>query len=106
MDYSRAIRIVRSARGLSQKELSELAELNPGYISRIEKGTRQPTAKAVERISKALDVPLYLILLLASGDSDRVPKAALAEDLLQVLLDTNETDPKNAKERPTSNKNA
>jgi transcriptional regulator with XRE-family HTH domain len=105
MDYSRAIRIVRSARGLSQKELSELAELNPGYISRIEKGTRQPTTKAIERISKALDVPLYLFLLLASGDTDRVPKAALAEDLLHVLLDTDETGTGNAKKQQTTHKN-
>ncbi len=105
MDYSRATRIARSARGLSQKELSELAELNHGYISRIEKGTRQPTTKAIERISKALGVPLYLFLLLASGDTDHVPKATLAEDLLHVLLDTDETGPGNAKKRQTTRKN-
>lgn len=89
MDYAKAIRIIRSARGLSQKELSELIGYTPAYISRIEKGTRIPSIDVLQRISDRLGIPMHLIMLLATTNSEKIPASSIekfATDLLDLLL--------------------
>ena len=46
----------RAARGLSQETLAEKADLDPTYLSDIERGTRNLSVKNVVRIAKALGV--------------------------------------------------
>jgi transcriptional regulator with XRE-family HTH domain len=70
MDYGKAIRIARAARGISQKDLASLAGLNGNYISLIESGHRVPSTEAVESLAKALKVPMYLLALLGSAPED------------------------------------
>jgi len=91
MNYSRAIRTVRATKGVSQKELASLANLDPSYVSRIESGERIPTLEVVETISKVLHIPVYLLMLLASEQKDLkgVPEKEtkeIANNLLDVLL--------------------
>lgn len=91
MDYGRAIRVARSARELSQKELAQRLDVDPSLISRIEAGTRRPSTKTLEDIADALGVPMYLLLLLGSEESDlrAVPSdhaAALGRKLLRILV--------------------
>jgi transcriptional regulator with XRE-family HTH domain len=91
MNYSKAIRTVRAAKGISQKELASLAKLDSSYISRIESSERVPTIEAIESISVALGVPLYLLTLLASEQKDlkNLPEkdtTKIANKLLALLL--------------------
>jgi transcriptional regulator with XRE-family HTH domain len=91
MDYGRAIRIVRAAKGLSQKELAELTGLNGTYISMIESGRRVPSTEALESIAKAMKVPFYLIALLGSDAEDlqgisREHASSLGQELLQLVV--------------------
>ncbi len=65
MNIGEAIRIVRSRKGLRQRELAERLGLNQSFLSLVEKGKRQPTLKTVEKIARAMTVPPQLILLLA-----------------------------------------
>ena len=52
----------RKALGLNQKELCIKAQITESTLSRFEKGTREPRADAVSRLSKALEVsPNYLV---------------------------------------------
>lgn len=93
MNYSKAIRTVRAAKGISQKKLASLAKLDPSYISRIESGTRMPTIEVIESIAETLNVPVYLLTLLASEQKDlkNLPEKdtnIVAEKLLQLLLST------------------
>ena len=93
MNYGKAIRIVRSARGLSQTELAKELDLAPSYISRLETGSRKPTMETMEAISGALDVPLYLLILLSSEKCDikGVPREHIRElgmNLLSLVVDT------------------
>ena len=91
MNYSKAIRTVRAARGISQQELASRAKLDASYISRIESGGRVPTLEVLETIAKALKTPVYLLTLLASEKDDLqgLPEKdtkEIATNLLGVLL--------------------
>lgn len=91
MNYNKAIRTVRAAKGISQKELAALTKLDASYISRIEAGQRIPTLEVIELISKKLKIPVYLLTLLASDQEDLhgLPEKEtknIATDLLDVLI--------------------
>jgi transcriptional regulator with XRE-family HTH domain len=55
------IRHLRRERGLIQRELAEAAELSLNAVSLIERGQTSPTVATLERIARALDVPLVSI---------------------------------------------
>ncbi len=46
----------RKARGYTLQELAEKAGLSPSYLSEIEKGSKKPSLKSLERISHALGI--------------------------------------------------
>lgn len=52
----RNIRRHRNAQGISQEELAFRAEMKRSYVSGIERGTRNPTVQALERLASALDL--------------------------------------------------
>jgi transcriptional regulator with XRE-family HTH domain len=70
MDYGKGIRIARAVVGIRQKQLAKLSGLDASHISLIEKGKRHPSLEALERISKALNVPQDLLVLLAAEARD------------------------------------
>lgn len=59
MLIGRRIRELRKKMGLSQEELSERAEITPNYLSRIERGTENPTLDALIRLADALEVEMW-----------------------------------------------
>jgi transcriptional regulator with XRE-family HTH domain len=50
------VRRQREARGLTQEKLAERSNLDPTYISGIERGLRNPGIKNVARLAKALGI--------------------------------------------------
>ena len=90
VDYGRATRICRAARGVSQSSLASSAGLDPSFLSLIEAGKRQPSTKTVHALAEALRVPAPLFVLLASpaesvkqGHAEDVH--ALSHALLRLL---------------------
>jgi len=59
---ARAIRSAREAAGLSQESLAEIAGLNRGYLGEIERASANPSIVTLEKISKALNIPLAELL--------------------------------------------
>jgi len=59
MQLGDAIKKVREAKGLSQKEASAACKLDQGHFSRIEGGKMDPTFSIVVKIAKGLKVQLY-----------------------------------------------
>lgn len=55
--FGRNVRRLRVERGLSQEELAHEADMKRSYLSDIERGTRNPTIRALERLAQALNVP-------------------------------------------------
>jgi transcriptional regulator with XRE-family HTH domain len=56
--FGSAVRVRRTAAGISQEKLAERSGLHPTYISMVERGVRNPTLDAASRIAKALKVSL------------------------------------------------
>lgn len=54
--FGQSVRKYRDAKGYSQEELAEKADLDRTYISDIERGTRNPGVKNVVCLAKALGV--------------------------------------------------
>lgn len=87
MNYGKGLRVVRAARGVSQRALAEKTSLNANYISLVEGGQRGLSTDVLERLCAALDVPVYLVALLGSDAEDlRGVNAAQAETLGRQLL--------------------
>src|ERR1700730_3063223 len=70
MDYGKALRIARAITGLQQKELAELAEIDPSHISLIEKGKRKPSVETIHKLATTLQIPEHLLMLLAADPQD------------------------------------
>lgn len=50
------VRQAREKKELTQEKLAEIAEIDPTYVSGIERGLRNPGIKNVARIAKALGI--------------------------------------------------
>lgn len=92
MNYGKAIKTIRAAKGISQKELNKKLELDSSYLSRIEKGERIPSVELLETIAKKLQIPLYLFMLLSSDKEDikgvdEKDIQKISKNLLHALLE-------------------
>jgi transcriptional regulator with XRE-family HTH domain len=61
----KAIKQLRTDRGLSQEEVGRRAEIHPTWISHIESGRNNPAWGSVRRIAAALEVRLSELAALA-----------------------------------------
>ncbi|MFD4760509.1 helix-turn-helix domain-containing protein [Streptomyces sp. NPDC058439] len=57
-----AIQARRTALGLSQTELAQLARTTQAQVSRVERGAIPPTLPVLERLARALDADLEVTL--------------------------------------------
>jgi transcriptional regulator with XRE-family HTH domain len=96
MNYGRAIRIVRTAYGLSQAELAKRLSVGASHLSLIESGKRQPSVTVLREIATALAVPMHLLTLLASdraaieNPENAKQISEMARALLQLLVGADE----------------
>ncbi|MFL5786793.1 MAG: helix-turn-helix domain-containing protein [Flavisolibacter sp.] len=72
MNLGRAIKELRKEQGLSQEELALASSITQAALSQIENGKR-PGSGTLNKISKALKVPVSLIYALGM-DKEDVPK--------------------------------
>jgi transcriptional regulator with XRE-family HTH domain len=56
--FGRNLRKLREKKGISQEKLAELADLHRTYVSGVERGERNISLVNIERLAKALSVPL------------------------------------------------
>jgi transcriptional regulator with XRE-family HTH domain len=70
MNLGRAIKLCRTQRNISQGELATLADVSVSYLSLIERGKRDPNFSTVEKIAKALNVPMSILMFLAADTSE------------------------------------
>lgn len=55
------IRIYRNRAGYSQEELAEKAGLHNTYIGQLERGEKNATLESIEKVSRALKIPLEIL---------------------------------------------
>src|SRR5579862_9541354 len=63
-----SIRIIRQARGITSSELAKQASISTAFLSLVESAKRTPSIGVLQRLAKALDVPIVTLLFLAGGD--------------------------------------
>lgn len=91
MNFSRAIRIIRAQKGLSQQEFSAQTGIDPSLISRIESGERKLSKKNLSLIANSFHIPVDLITFLATENKDqgKIPlkkREELGLNLLRLLV--------------------
>ncbi|HMP77475.1 MAG TPA: response regulator [Kiritimatiellia bacterium] len=59
--FGELVRTRRGLRGISQEELAGRAGLHRTYLSDIERGARNPSLESIDKIAKALGVPLAML---------------------------------------------
>lgn len=53
------IKEIRRSKGLSQEQLAEKADINSKYLSRMERGTENPTLDMFIKLADALEVEIW-----------------------------------------------
>ena len=94
------IRNYRTKLGLSQEILAELSGFHHTYIGQLERGEKNATIESIEKISKALDIPLSKLFEKLDGqesDTKDIPLACYEflsakskeeqEQLYKILLE-------------------
>ena len=65
-----SIRKIRLAKGISQGEMQKRTGILRSYLSRVENGHTVPAVETLEKMARALEVPLYQLFY----DGDEPPK--------------------------------
>jgi transcriptional regulator with XRE-family HTH domain len=56
--FAANVRLFREARGMTQEQLADVAEVHLDTIWKIENGHREPKVTVIAKIARGLDVPL------------------------------------------------
>ena len=70
MSIGTAIKLCRDRKNLTLSELSKKSGLSISYISLLENNKRDPNLSKVEQISKALNIPLSILLFLSEDKKE------------------------------------
>src|SRR5882762_3343850 len=74
MIIGKRLRELREERKLSQGDIEKRTGLLRCYISRVENGHTVPAIETLEKMARALELPLYHLMY----DGDKVPEAPIA----------------------------
>ncbi len=70
MNIGERLRVLREEKNLSQGDIEKRTGLLRCYLSRVENGHTVPAIETLEKLARALEMPLYLLLY----DGDQPPK--------------------------------
>ena len=85
MNLGKAIKLCRTQKNMSQTELARRAEISIAYLSMLERGKRDPNFSKVRDIAAALDVPVSILIFLAT---DHKELNAISPELVDRLSST------------------
>jgi transcriptional regulator with XRE-family HTH domain len=91
---ARAVRLLRTERGLERRELAERAGLSYTYLSEIETGKKRPAAQRLLAIAQALDLRPHELMALAEtmiAEEAAAEEAKEAEDVAELTAAVSES---------------
>lgn len=88
MKIGYAIKELRLRARISQKDLALNSKVTQGYISNVEHGKQQPTAKVLKRIAEALQVPPEIPVIMAMELKDTKPRLRTLYKQLKPAIDS------------------
>ncbi len=83
---AQAVRGIRHARGLSQRQLAARMEVPRTYISKIENGKAMPTLSSLARLAAALEASVADLLQGGPSRRDEATATVLGDPFLRELL--------------------
>lgn len=81
MQLGPALKMCRERRGLTQTGLAAKCQVSAAYLSMIENDRKTISLNTLEKIATALDVPVWMLIMLATlpEDSDHMDHDAVTE---------------------------
>ena len=89
MTLGNAIKLIRTARGISQRELAPKLKISANYLSLIESDKRDPSLAFLKRLAAELKVPLAMLFMF-QGEPLPGVHANDMEELKRVILQLNQ----------------
>src|ERR1044071_6626136 len=80
--FANAVKAWRSRLGISQEELAGRAGLHRTYISDIERGARNTSLESIDKLARALKIPVATLF----AQSDKTNSGASPGQLVDILL--------------------
>ena len=57
-----SIRVMRMEKSMTLRDLSAKSHISLGYLSEVERGTKEVSSVVLDCVAQGLDVPLYVII--------------------------------------------
>lgn len=73
MKIGKTIKLIRTLKGIKQKELAKKINITHNYLSAVENDKKEPSLVLLNKLSKFLEVPLSL-LFIENIDFSSMPK--------------------------------
>ena len=84
--FSKKLRENRRKRGFTQEKLAEIVGISTHYLAMLETARNFPTADTLERLTSALDIPVYELFI-----TDPSPKEELEQLRQDIINEINQT---------------
>jgi transcriptional regulator with XRE-family HTH domain len=84
MTLGNAIKLIRTARNVKQRDLASELKVSPNYLSMLEANRRVPSVAFLRKIATKLQVPAGLFLLWTEGNTSKLSKKRI--DQVRELL--------------------
>ncbi|WP_411267918.1 helix-turn-helix domain-containing protein [Ketobacter sp.] len=91
MDLGGTIKQCRKVKKLTLAQLSKECGISVSYLSLLENNNREPSINTVESISKALGLPLSVLIFLASQRNEEIELSvshieALSNNIMELMV--------------------
>ena len=60
--FGQHLKKLRIQKNLSQEKLAEAADISVSFLGGIERGKKSPTLETINKLSKALDIPITVLM--------------------------------------------
>ena len=81
------VKSLRKAKNLTQEELSERADIDPTYISDIERGKVKPSVESISKIANGLNINLSKLLSFGNEKKSNQEKIEIISELNDLFIE-------------------
>ena len=88
MRVGQTIRVLRTARSVSQGAMARRLSVTPGYLSLVEQDKREPSLSFLKRVGEYFNVPVgFLLLAIPSSEHANPEHKRLLREIRHAMLD-------------------
>lgn len=88
MKIGHTIRMLRTARKVSQGSLAHELKVTPGYLSLVEQDKREPSLAFLNRVGQYFALPVGFLLLGDTSDGEAAPEYRhIVEEIKRAIVD-------------------